>query len=492
MNTAGVYARSTWSEEYLAASSQSCSHQNSPPTCMFASKHSFASTHSSFSETKNTKNTKNKPNIKTKNKGDHQIHTASSPVTRGAKSSSIVRRATEQEISQHLKMDYEKHSICLIFAANKYPNADTLPNLSCAVNDGMLVAETLCGLKPIFVDGTDGDNVWESPAAQDSTLGQGFKVKMFIEQAVTREAIDKELMTLISHYKTPQIGRLYICMAGHGLPDDTTGSSFFCCSNYNKANEYGTSYPLKELKTKLERIGLKHQVVHLDCCHAGGIFLESRARPVDYRAASMATKPVVTAITAVTHDETALETQGHGIFSKHLCEQVKEQYIFDRWDRDYVTMSELFSATQELVTNQARESHHDMTPMHKDILSKHWKEQCSGEMIFFRPASTATGAKCWGVVEELHAKELHAAVSRGREYIPRVPQPMVPQPMVPQPMVPQPMVQPLVPQPMVQPLPLFQQPPKPVVGVLWNALNTRGRELSAKKQKWLTSRGTVV
>jgi len=46
---------------------------------------------------------------------------------------------------------------------------------------------------------------------------------------------------------------------------------------------------------------------------------------------------------------------------------------------------------------------------------------------------------------------------------------------------------------MVQPLPLFQQPPKPVVGVLWNALTTcTGRELSAEKQKWLTSRGTAV
>ena len=104
-------------------------------------------------------------------------------------------------------MDYEKHSICLIFAANKYPNAEQLPNLSCAVNDGMLVAETLCGLKPTFFDGTEGDGVWESPATQDNnTLGQGFQVKMFIDHAVTREAIDKELMTLISHYKTPQIG----------------------------------------------------------------------------------------------------------------------------------------------------------------------------------------------------------------------------------------------------------------------------------------------
>ena len=471
MDIACEYARSTWSEEYLAASSQSCSHQNSSPTYMFASKQS-----SIIKNTKNTKHTKNKnkknrPKIRPKNKGDHQLHTAPSSATRGAKSSSIVHRATEQEISQQLKMDYEKHSICLIFAANKYPNADHLPNLSCAVNDGMLVAETLCGLKPTFFDGTEGDGVWESPATQDNnTLGQGFQVKMFIDHAVTREAIDKELMTLISHYKTPQIGRLYICMAGHGLPDDVSGSSFFCCSNYNKENEYGTSYPLKELKNKLERIGLKHQVVHLDCCHAGGIFLESRARPVDYRAASMATKPVVTAITAVTADETALETQGHGIFSKHLCEQVQEQYIFDRWDRDYVTMSELFSATQELVTNQARESHHDMTPMHKDILSKHWKEQCSGEMIFFRPASTAaTGTKCCGVVEALHAKEVHAVVARGRDYIP------------------------MGQQVMVQPLPLFQQPPKPVVGVLWNALTTcTGRELSAEKQKWLTSRGTAV
>ena len=41
----------------------------------------------------------------------------------------------------------------------------------------------------------------------------------------------------------------------------------------------------------------------------------------------------------------------------------------------------------------------------------------------------------------------------------------------PQPFQPFPTQQPTV-QPTVQPLPLFQQPPKPVVGVLWNALNT--------------------
>ena len=70
-----------------------------------------------------------------------------------------------------------------------------------------------------------------------------------------------------------------------------------------------TSYQLTELKTRLARIGLKHITVHLDCCHAGGIFLQSRSRKTAYRVAKMATHPAVQAVTAVTADEEALALQ---------------------------------------------------------------------------------------------------------------------------------------------------------------------------------------
>ena len=110
-----------------------------------------------------------------------------------------------------------------------------------------------------------------------------------------------------------------------------------------------------------------------------------------YRAQTMATFPTVTAIAAVTKNQIALETQGHGIFSKHLCEQLKEGFIFDHWQRNYITLSELFSAVQELVTIQATENQRDMLPMKGSILLQHLKQECAGDMIFFRPGTTVDG-----------------------------------------------------------------------------------------------------
>jgi hypothetical protein len=218
---------------------------------------------------------------------------------------------------------------------------------------------------------------------------------------VTKDAIEHALNELMKQYsyKNPQVGRLYICMAGHGLLDEISGSSVFCCSDYVSEDSYATSYPLKELKSKLERIGLKHQVVHLDCCHAGGIFADRRDETIDYDLINMAQRPSVSAITAVTKAEVSLETNGHGIFSKHLCDQVKEEYIFQRHNRDYVTMTELFSAVRKQVSNMARNDFkQDMTPVHGNVLWQHLKEQCCGQMLFFKPGlNTANlGVASWG------------------------------------------------------------------------------------------------
>lgn len=59
------------------------------------------------------------------------------------------------------------------------------------------------------------------------------------------------------------------------------------------------TYPLDELKKKLQRIGILHQAAHFDCCNAGGIFMDGRSGGAEYRVLTMATHPVVTAITAV-------------------------------------------------------------------------------------------------------------------------------------------------------------------------------------------------
>ena len=71
-----------------------------------------------------------------------------------------------------------------------------------------------------------------------------------------------------------------------------------------------------QLKVKLQRIGIKHQVIHLDCCSAGGIFAGTRAA-TDAFAIEMAQRPSVSAVAAVvTATEEATESGGNGLFTK--------------------------------------------------------------------------------------------------------------------------------------------------------------------------------
>ena len=181
----------------------------------------------------------------------------------------------------------------------------------------------------------------------------------------------------------------HIMYAGHGLRDEATGSSVFCCADYSPDNSYMTSYPLNELKNKLQHIGVKHHCVHLDCCHAGGIFAATRSREIPFSAVQHAKMPVVQAITAVTRDEQALESDGNGLFTKFLCEEITESRVFERYGADVVTLSQVFNVARGKVTEKARESKGKMTPMHKDVLNEHLKETCCGEMLFFRPGTTS-------------------------------------------------------------------------------------------------------
>ena len=71
----------------------------------------------------------------------------------------------------------------------------------------------------------------------------------------------------------------------------------------------------------MKKIGVKHQVIVMDSCHSGGLFLASRARDSKWEA-SMASKPAIYGMTAVSQGEKALESNGHGLFTKHVAAAV--------------------------------------------------------------------------------------------------------------------------------------------------------------------------
>ena len=99
----------------------------------------------------------------------------------------------------------------------------------------------------------------------------------------------------------------------------------------------------------------------------------------------MANAPAVQAVTAVTADEEAIEERGNGLFTRTICDQLAEGRIFDKYERAYVTGTELFGSVSELVMQRAHEVRRAMTPMHRGVLAQHGKAQCAGEMLFLRP-----------------------------------------------------------------------------------------------------------
>ena len=149
--------------------------------------------------------------------------------------------------------------------------------------------------------------------------------------------------------------------------------------------EWATGFKLTELKDKLGRIGIRHILVHFDCCHAGGIFLDTRSvSSTELVVERMCSAPVVQAVTAVTADEQAIEERGNGLFTRTMCDKLTSGEAFQR-GQSYVTGTELFSAVSADVMQRAHEVRGKMTPMHKNILARHGGEQCAGEMLFFQP-----------------------------------------------------------------------------------------------------------
>ena len=98
----------------------------------------------------------------------------------------------------------------------------------------------------------------------------------------------------------------------------------------------------------------------------------------------MCKAPAVQAVTAVTADELAIERDGHGLFTRTLCDQLTSGDIFEKHARSFVTSTELFSSVREVVVQRAHQVRGKMTPMHRSVLARHGEAQCTGEMLFSR------------------------------------------------------------------------------------------------------------
>eukprot|EP00947_MAST-08B_sp_MAST-8B-sp1_P006272 g6272.t1 len=339
-----------------------------------------------------------------------------------------------EDASKWVPDGYDEHSLLVIFGVDEYSQQShdtaSLADLKSAVADGKLMKETLVPF---------GFKIFEY---EDRRTKRPAKAELYNE-AVTKEAIDTVLNSLAKQYHsdTPVAGRLYIMFAGHGVPDPTDPTndkaSLFCCHDFERGDEMSTAYPLVEIKNRIKRIGIKHQLLHFDCCHAGGIFSGLRAGGTKFQVETDANKPSVMGMTAVTADEEAMETAGpggNGIFTKIICDTLAKGKICERNRTQFCTISEVFEYARLEVSEQARDSGTRQTPMHMDILREHLGEQCVGNMLFFskhaapavvRQSSGGNGGVTRGAAASPAAApakptslaEIAAAVGESTEYL---------------------------------------------------------------------------
>ncbi len=118
--------------------------------------------------------------------------------------------------------------------------------------------------------------------------------------------------------------------AGHGIPDEATGSSYLLPVD-GKGNMINTAYSLTQLYKSLSSLHAKQVLVFMDACFSGaqrnGTMLAS-ARGIAIKAKKE--NPIgnnVTVFSAASGDETAYpyKSQEHGLFTYYLLKKIKEE-----------------------------------------------------------------------------------------------------------------------------------------------------------------------
>ena len=312
---------------------------------------------------------------------------------------------------------YKQHSVALIFVCKRYRKdcGRQKPGVRHVVNNGIALAKIL--------------------------KAQGFRVKLIKDSGVTRQSIEAEIASVIDNYplQNPTMGRFVLYFGGHGVCD-ATGAPAFCCHDFRRDREFSTSFLLKDLKERiLPRLGLYHQCIFLslDVAHHAdtSIFAGRRTHAADkYVFANHAFLPVVYAITDVNdlsaqskvqhlagektvkkikfgsksempqgtpnciqisgNSDNHVKASNQTDFMVLLCESVHSGSVFDRFQSDYCTLSEIFEATR------GEFSSHMRTPLLKDILEQHVGQRCGGEMLFFR--SDLTKCDTWEGALKVH------------------------------------------------------------------------------------------
>ena len=143
---------------------------------------------------------------------------------------------------------------------------------------------------------------------------------------------------------------LIVYYAGHGIPDEASGSSYLLPVD-GIGNNLRTGYSLAELYKTLGALPARSVTVFMDACFSGakrGEGMLASARGVAIKAKPEAPKGNMVVFSAAQGDETAYpyEDKGHGLFTYFLLKKLQET-------KGQVSLGELAQYVQQQVSRRS-------------------------------------------------------------------------------------------------------------------------------------------
>ena len=265
---------------------------------------------------------------------------------------------------------YADGSYAVIIAINDYessgvdPEEGGMKNLACARQDGELMSETL--------------------------KAKGFEV---LAELYDQDAQEKSIRKVLSKVKKKLRGkpkaRFVFFLACHGVLGEDEEEGWICCHGCDTEELEDTCISMKSIRDFSKRLNCSHQLYLFDCCHAGSFLEGTRSAPTKYEL-RMVSKPAIYGMTAVTRDQEAIETNGHGIFTKLVVDGLNGRV--ETGDRLYMTATELFSYVQRGVVEEAERRSRVQVPKFQPLWQMHQKQSCDGQVLFFKEEGSAAGS----------------------------------------------------------------------------------------------------
>ena len=220
----------------------------------------------------------------------------------------------------------------LVVGINRYRHAEPL---NYAVNDARAVAGALGRL--------------------------GFSdVRVLLDEQATKAAIEQTIYGDLKDKMGPS-DRLFVFFAGHGIsvPLPRGGEEGYLIPvDGDPERPELTAIPMDEIKKMGKRVPAKHIFFAIDSCFSGFALTRDAtlAATPDAALLSALEEPVVQVLTAGRKGQKAVETEGHGLFTRRLLDGLEGRADRDR--RGFVTVTQLAAWLTPRVTRDSEGRQH--------------------------------------------------------------------------------------------------------------------------------------